>query len=148
MFKCLLLKAKFPAKNTTDVIELIVKLNPQITQGSRTKENEFQFNIDAGMYVCKVGHMAILKARQGKKGIGINQFNSYYLNIKKCKRYPFKEECYTEGAKSKTYSVTIKTVEYMEQMAFQKTDDFKTKAKERYKIEAKNSERKHRHGLT
>jgi len=31
-------------------------------------------------------------------------------------------------------------------MEFQKTDYFKEKAKERYKIEAKNSELKHRHG--
>ena len=29
---------------------------------------------------------------------------------------------------------------------FQNSDDFKEKAKERYKIEAKNSELKHRHG--
>jgi len=127
-------------------IELVAKLNPLITQGSRTKENEFQFNKDAGMYVCKAGHMAIRKARQGKKGVGTNQVDSYYFDIKKCKRCPFKESCYTEGAKSKTYSVTIKSEEHMEQMVFQETDDFKTKAKERYKIEAKNSELKHRHG--
>ena len=31
-------------------------------------------------------------------------------------------------------------------MAFQKTEYFKAKAKERYKIEAKNNELKHRHG--
>jgi len=33
-----------------------------------------------------------------------------------------------------------------DQAAFQETDYFKTKSKERYKIEAKNSELKHRHG--
>ncbi|GAC42423.1 transposase and inactivated derivative [Paenibacillus popilliae ATCC 14706] len=31
-------------------------------------------------------------------------------------------------------------------MAFQESEYFKEKAKERYKIEAKNSELKHRHG--
>lgn len=31
-------------------------------------------------------------------------------------------------------------------MAFQESEDFKAKSKERYKIEAKNSELKHRHG--
>lgn len=31
-------------------------------------------------------------------------------------------------------------------MAFQKTEEFREKAKERYKIEAKNSELKNRHG--
>jgi hypothetical protein len=48
-------------------IKLVAKLNPSVTQGYRSKEDEFEFNKDAGMYVCKAGHMAIRKARQGKK---------------------------------------------------------------------------------
>ncbi|XKI12528.1 DDE-Tnp-1 domain-containing protein [Sporosarcina sp. ANT_H38] len=32
-------------------LELISKLNPGITHGHRTKEDEFEFNKDAGMYV-------------------------------------------------------------------------------------------------
>jgi Transposase domain (DUF772)/Transposase DDE domain len=127
-------------------IELVAKLNPLITQGARKREEEFQFNKDAGMYVCKAGHMAIRKARQGKKGVGSNQVDTYYFDVEKCKRCPLKEDCYTEGAKSKTYSVTIKSSEHTEQMTFQESEYFKEKAKERYKIEAKNSELKHRHG--
>ena len=127
-------------------IELVAKLNPMITQGGRKKEDEFQFNKDAGMYGCKAGHMAIRKARQGKKGIGENQNNTYYFDVEKCKRCALKDGCYTEGAKSKTYSVTIKSGEHLEQMAFQESEYFKEKAKERYKIEAKNSELKQRHG--
>lgn len=127
-------------------IELVAKLNPLITQGARKKEDEFLFNKDAGMYVCKAGHMAIRKARQGKKGVGANQTDTYFFDIEKCKRCPLKEGCYKEGAKSKTYSVSIKSDEHSEQMAFQETEYFKAKAKERYKIEAKNSELKHGHG--
>jgi transposase len=127
-------------------IELVAKLNPLITQGGRKKEDEFLFNKDAGMYVCKAGHMAIRKARQGKKDVGTNQVDTYYFDVEKCKQCPFKEGCYKEGAKTKTYSVSIKSDEHSEQMAFQETEYFKTKAKERYKIEAKNSELKHRHG--
>ena len=127
-------------------IELVAKLNPQITQGGRSKEDEFEFNKDAGLYVCKAGHMAIRKARQGKKGVGKNQTDTYYFDVEKCKRCPFKEGCYKEGAKSKTYSVTIKSEEHTEQIAFQESEYFKEKSKERYKIEAKNSELKHRHG--
>jgi IS5 family transposase len=127
-------------------IELVSKLNPQITHGVRTKEEEFEFNKDAGMYVCKAGHMAIRKARQGKKGIGENQSDTYFFDVEKCKRCPIKEGCYKDGAKKKTYSVTIKSSEHIEQMAFQESVYFKEKAKERYKIEAKNSELKHRHG--
>jgi transposase len=127
-------------------IKLVSRLNPLITQGVRKKEDEFEFNKDAGMYVCKAGHMAIRKARQGKKGVGGNQTNTYYFDVELCKRCPMKEGCYKEGAKSKTYSVSIKSGEHAEQMAFQETEYFKEKAKERYKIEAKNSELKHRHG--
>lgn len=127
-------------------IELVAKLNPLVTQGGRKKEDEFQFNKDAGMYVCKAGHMAIRKARQGRKGVGKNQRDTYFFDVEKCKRCPLKEGCYTEGAKNKTYSTTIKSGEHAEQMAFQESEYFKAKAKERYKIEAKNSELKHRHG--
>lgn len=127
-------------------LQLVAKLNPNITQGTRKKEDEFEFNKDAGMYVCKAGHMAIRKARTGKKGINNNQKDTYMFVIEKCKICPMREGCYKEGAKSKTYSVTIKSTEHKEQEVFQNSDDFKKKAKERYKIEAKNSELKHRHG--
>lgn len=130
-------------------LELVSKLNPQITQGGRTKEEEFEFNKDAGMYVCKAGHMAIRKARDGKRSQrekGKNSRIKYFFDIEKCKVCPFQEGCYKEGAKSKTYSVTIKSTEHKDQEAFQNSDEFKVKAKSRYKIEAKNSELKHRHG--
>ena len=78
---------------------------------------------------------------QGK----INEI-TYYFDIEKCKVCPLREGCYKEGAKSKTYSVTIKSTEHKDQEAFQNSDEFKEKAKSRYKIEAKNSELKHRHG--
>jgi transposase len=127
-------------------LKLVAKLNPSVTQGYRKKEDEFEFNKDAGMYVCKAGHMAIRKARQGKKKVSSNQTDTYYFDVKKCKHCSFKEGCYKKGAKSKTYSVTIKSNEHTEQAKFQETDYFKGKSKERYKIEAKNSELKHRHG--
>jgi hypothetical protein len=127
-------------------LQLVSKLNPQITQGSRPKENEFEFNKDAEMYVCKARHMAIRKARQGKRENGGNPRIMYYFDIEKCKACPLRERCYKEGAKSKTYSVTIKSTEHKEQEAFQHSNEFKEKAISRYKIEAKNSELKHRHG--
>jgi hypothetical protein len=74
------------------------------------------------------------------KIIGVSLINRYSFFT------PFKEGCYTEGAKSKTYSVSIKSNEHTEQAKFQVSEDFKEKSKELYKIEAKNSELKHRHG--
>lgn len=127
-------------------IKLVAKLNPSVTQGFRKKEDEFEFNKDAGMYVCKAGHLAIRKARQGKKDVAANQVDTYYFDVEKCKTCPFKDGCYKEGAKSKTYSVTIKSNIHIEQEKFQESDYFKEKSRERYKIEAKNSELKHGHG--
>ncbi|MFS1519625.1 IS1182 family transposase [Bacillus sp. SCS-151] len=127
-------------------LQLVAKLNPLITQGRRAKEDEFEFNKDAGMYVCKAGHMAIRKARTGKKGQNENQKDTYYFDIEKCKVCPFREGCYREEAKSKTYSVSIKSTEHKEQETFQNSEEFKELARSRYKIEAKNSELKHRHG--
>jgi transposase len=127
-------------------IKVVAKLNPSITQGFRKQEDMFDYNKDAGMFVCPGGHMAIRKARQGKKGIGENQVDTYYFYIEKCKTCALKNGCYKPQAKTKTYSVSIKSDEHLEQMEFQQTDYFKEKAKHRYKIEAKNSELKNVHG--
>jgi hypothetical protein len=90
--------------------------------------------------------MAIRRPRTGTKNIGKNQKDTYYFDIDKCKQCPLKEGCYKEGSKSKTYSIRIKSTEHSEQNVFQESEYFKEKSKERYKIEAKNSELKHRHG--
>lgn len=127
-------------------IRLVSKLNPCITQGFRKREGEFDYNKDAGMYVCKAGHMAIRKAVQGKKGQGQNQTTTYYFNTAICGKCALSSGCYKEGSKSKTYSVSIKSESHSEQAIFQETDYFKAKMKERYKIEAKNSELKNQHG--
>lgn len=127
-------------------INLVAKLSKSVIHGNRLNENNFEYNKDAEMYVCKKGHMAFKKARQGKKNVGTNQAMTYYFDVEKCKRCSQKEGCYKEGAKSKTYSVTIKSNTHLEQEQFQESDYFKLKSKERYKIEAKNSELKHRHG--
>lgn len=132
--------------STENQMKLVAKLNPLITQGGRKKEDEFLFNKDAGLYVCKAGHMAVRRARIGKKNEGTNQTNTYFFDIETCKRCPLQEGCYKKGAKSKTYSVSIKSAEHTAQTDFQQSEYFQEKSKERYKIEAKNSELKHRHG--
>ncbi|TCC92665.1 transposase, partial [Pedobacter hiemivivus] len=127
-------------------IKIVAKMVSSISQGFRKDENLFDYNKDAGMFVCPAGHMAIRKARQGEKNIGENQATTYYFDVEKCKVCPLRENCYKPGAKSKTYSVTIKSDLHKEQIAFQKTEYYKEKTKERYKIEAKNSELKNVHG--
>ncbi|PCI35339.1 MAG: IS5/IS1182 family transposase [Flavobacteriaceae bacterium] len=128
-------------------IKIVAKLNPIIAQGTRKKEDRFDYNKDADMFVCPAGHLAIKKAVQGKKNIGKNQMLTYYFDITKCKNCPLKEGCYREGAQTKTYSVTIKSELHQEQVNFQHTDYYKEKSMHRYKIEAKNGELKNAHGF-
>lgn len=128
--------------------ELIARLNNIITQGNRSKEEEFEFNKDAGMYQCKAGHLAVHKYldKRQKDKKNNNPRMVYYFDIEKCKCCPYREGCYKEGAQKKTYSETLICDVHNEQAQFQETEHFKEKMKERYKIEAKNSELKHRHG--
>lgn len=44
--------------------ELVARLNPTISNGTRKEEDRFDYNKDAGMFVCPAGHLAIRKARK------------------------------------------------------------------------------------
>jgi transposase len=127
-------------------IKVVARLNVTIAQGARKDEDKFDYNKDADRFICPAGHMAIRKARLGKKNVGTNQKQTYYFDVEKCKTCSLKEGCYKEGAMTKTYSVSIKSDLHQEQISFQETDYYKEKAKHRYKIEAKNSELKNVHG--
>ncbi|SDB07787.1 Transposase DDE domain-containing protein, partial [Streptococcus henryi] len=128
-------------------IHLVSKLNPSVSKGYRKKEDAFEYNKDAGLFVCPEGHMAVRKARTGKKNQKRNQVITHYFDVEKCKICPSKEGCYKDGAKSRTYSVTIKSDDHLFQKRFQETPHFQEMAKHRYKIEAKNAELKQRHGF-
>ena len=98
------------------------------------------------MFVCPAGHMAIRKARQGKKSYGENQAITYYFDVDKCKTCPLKQGCYKPEAKTKTYAVIIKSDLHQQQITFQETEYYKERSRHRYMIEAKNSELKNAHG--
>jgi len=53
-------------------------LNPSLN-GLRKDEDKFDFNKDAGMFVCPAGHMAVRKAVQGKKNGAWNQTTTFIL---------------------------------------------------------------------
>jgi transposase len=99
-------------------IKVVAKLNPSIAQGSRKDEDKFDYNKDAGMFVCPAGHLAIRKAREGKKNVGKNQSYIYFFDVEKCKTCPLKDGCYKPGAKTRTYAVTIKSTIHQEQQVF------------------------------
>lgn len=128
-------------------IRLIAKLNKTITHGNRRNSNKFEFNKDAGMYVCQAGHMAIKKSYNlSAEKHHQNNKEVYHFDVEKCKICPYKEGCYKEGAKSKSYAVTIKSKIHIKQAKFQNTKYFQKRYKERYKIEAKNAEIKQNFG--
>lgn len=112
-------------------IKIVAKLNPTITQGCRKGEDRFDYNKDADMFVCPAGHLAIRKARQGKKNVGTNQTDSYFFDIEKCKACPLRDGCYKQGAKTKSYSVSIKSSLHQEQIIFQESEYYKEKSKHR-----------------
>ncbi len=127
-------------------IQLISKLNSVIINGNGQRKRVFDFNKDAGMFVCPAGHLAYRKYEAKKKDPKRNSELAFFFDIKKCQVCPIREGCYKEGSKTKTYTITIKSTEHLEQAVFQETEGFKKLAKERYKIEAKNSEIKNPHG--
>lgn len=122
-------------------IKNVSKLSKLVTHGNGKNKEDFEYNKDAGMYVCKAGHMAIAKRKTGSKDKN-EQVESYFFDVEKCKHCPFKDGCYKDGAKTKTFNVKIKDDTHIAQMDYMKTEEFKTLYKERYKIEAKNAELK------
>lgn len=126
-------------------IKLASKLSKCVTHGSGKNKEDFEYNKDAEMYVCKAGHMAFKKAKTGskknKKGFN-QQVESYFFDVEKCKHCSFKNGCYKEGSKTKTYNVKIKQDVQIKHMDYMETDEFKELYSERYKIEAKNGELK------
>jgi hypothetical protein len=112
-------------------IKLFAKLSESITHGPNKNSTRFLFNKDAGMYVCQAGHMSIRKTSSGKKKrekTGTAAVISYFFDV------------------TKSFSVTLTSRLHTAQKEFQETEEFKIYSKQRYKIEAKNSELKHRHG--
>jgi len=128
-------------------IALISKLNPIISNGSGQQKKGFEYNKDADMYQCPAGHLAIKKANSKRDKEGRNKRIRYYFDTEKCKSCSMREGCCKDGAKIKTYNVTILSDAHREQKEFQESEYFKERARERYKIEAKNAELKQAHRL-
>lgn len=130
-------------------ITLISKLSKTVLSGSGNNElrRQFSYNKDADLYVCPQGHMAQRKTKITIKAQGKEYPNiTYYFDVEKCKRCSARDGCYREGAKFKTFSIAQKKDEFKEHMKFMESEEFKTRAKERYKIEAINAHLKNDYG--
>lgn len=134
-------------ENGKENFKLISKLNPVITDGNRKEEeNGFIYNKDAETYQCRAGYLAdsINVKRDQRKGHNIRY--SYNFKKEKCVKCPYKEKCHPRKDGGKNYYVTIMSETHKKQKEFQETEEFRKLSKERYKIEAKNSELKNVHG--
>ena len=129
-------------------IEIISKLHPIIMTGYRKDDHGFYFNKDAGLYVCPQGHMATRVSHcVYKKHPEKTDITTYYFDVEKCKFCPTRNGCYKEGAATKSFTITHTHPTHLEQQKFMETEHFKTLAKKRYMIEAKNAELKNSYGF-
>lgn len=134
-------------ENGEENFKLISKLNPVITNGNRKEEeNGFIYNKDAGKYQCSAGFLAdsinIIKDKRNGRNIRY----SYNFSKSKCGDCPYREKCHPRKGRGKNFTVTILSDVHKKQKEFQESKEFKELSKERYKIEAKNSELKNAHG--
>jgi Transposase DDE domain/Transposase domain (DUF772) len=132
-------------------IKLVSKLSKTITDTKRPYDG-FEYNKDAGRYVCPAGHMAIKTALHGKKKNkteGTPLRETHFFDTNKCRTCKFQIECgFIEGQASKSYTVIIKKdIVHEEHEQYQETEEFKELSKNRYMIEAKNAELKNNHGF-
>lgn len=123
-------------------ITLAAPLNPRVEgNGGRLP---FTYNKDAGLFTCPAGHLATGVSHDRRKGDRKrrNGRYRYRFDVEKCKVCPLREGCYKAGAKSKAYTVTVRTGLQEEHLKFQRTERYRLLQRERGKVEAKNSELK------
>lgn len=128
-------------------IKAYMKLNPLVTENQRKVDLGMSYNKDAGTMQCRGGHLAVKSRLHQNKGCNRNPRMIYFFDVEKCKECPYKTGCYKDGAKTKSYCEIEKCETHSEHMAFQETEEFKTRMRQRYMIEAKNGEMKTSHGL-
>lgn len=140
--------AKGDPKTGEGRLKIVAKLNPVISNGMpylrKAPDPGFTYNKDADSYVCPAGHLPerkLIKNRQKQRPKHSNVIY-YKYSEEHCSKCPLKKECLQEGAKRRNYSVRIYTDVHRQQMEFEKSEEFRRLSKERYKIEAKNSELK------
>ena len=131
-------------------ITLAAKVNELIVNGHIVKkyplDNQFMYNKDADRYTCPAGLLSAC-GRKYKKRPNDNVVIRYAWTIAKCSICKLREEC-IGSKKAKVIYVRLISDEHKEQIEFQKSDEFRLLSRERYKIEAKNSELKNIHGYS
>ena len=132
------------------IYELIVPKDNLLRQMNELVDFSFIYAELVNVYCQNNGRCAIDPVRMFKYLLLKSIFDISDVDVVERSKYDMSFKYFLgmtpEGAITKSYSVTIKHHMHEEQATFQESEYFKEKSKERYKIEAKNSELKHRHG--
>ena len=126
-------------------IRLVSKLHPRHSDG-HCRDDRFTFVKDADRYMCPAGHLSKTPGRYKVRKDNHGDQIKYFFDIEICKVCPLRDGCYKEGAKTKSYSISIPKKVFSDQKEYESSDEFKELSRLRYKIEAKNSELKNAHG--
>ena len=122
-------------------INIISKLKDNVTSKEYTSEF-VNFNKDADTYECVTGCLA--KANKPRK----NGTIGYSFRRSDCSKCPFKDKCIDN--KKDGYKKIVKNIDcelFSRHREFEQTDEFKEKAKSRWKIEQRNAHLKNEYGL-
>lgn len=128
-------------------VSLIAKFNSCVADERNIERNGFTYNKDAEMMVCPAGHMAISKTVVKHDYMeNKNDVMRFNFTATKCKHCAHAAQCgykWTKTRRSgKIYYVSIPTKEQIRHRKEQETSAFKEKYRDRYIVEAKNSELK------
>lgn len=115
-----------------------------LADAERLEKQGMIYNKDADTLQCRNGYLAVKKTTSIDRGVVRHM---YWFDVKKCQTCPYRDGCYKPGAKTRTFSLKERERYQEEFLEFTNTEEYKTKIKERYKIEAKNAEMKRSHGL-
>lgn len=131
---------------TDKKFKLIAPPHPILGTGIDGRDG-FTFNKDADMFCCPMGHLAISKRNVTYKKDNNRKAVIYKFDTQKCKTCPIRDIC-MKGKKgeARTFSVTQLSEEQTDLLKRCKTDEFKDRLRERYKIEAKNAHLKQGYG--
>ncbi|WP_142332993.1 IS1182 family transposase [Bacillus sp. AFS073361] len=129
----------------SEEIKASIPLSPAV-YGTR-EEDKFQYDKENDEVICPAGHMSIRKAKTGRTGTANNPCLTFYFDTDICKQCPLREGCYN-NTKEKTYSISIKSEEHKQQMAYLESDEYLQRKGVRSIIEHKNAELKNAHRMT
>lgn len=121
-----------------------IRAKSLVADAERLEKQGMIYNKDADTLQCRNGELAVKKTTSIDRGVVRHM---YWFDVKKCQTCPYREGCYKAGAKTRTFSFKERETYQEEFLEFTDSEEYKTKIKERYKIEAKNAEMKRSHGL-